>query len=214
MSNTRCRTTKKSQFTSIFFVKLTPSLQQLKYLSKCSNHVMAQTTEGSGFDSIQKERFCSIFKEPRPALGPTKLTIQWLKELLPLELSGVDVNLTTHLYLVPRLIMRQNITVFPHTSLPISLGRLQTYCQHEWPYNLLAFCKNTTQRFNRRTLDMKHRAQHNILISAFVNRIIRCLIAKPIMGRQILMNKWKEEDRLPRQDHGNDRRHVTRAHWF
>ena len=123
---------------------------------------MAETTEGSGFDSTKKQKLCSFFKAPRPAPGPTELTIQWLQEPLPLGISRVDMNLTTHLYLVPRLIIRQNITVLPHTHF---LGQITDLLLARITFSLLAFCKNTTQRFNRRTLDMKHRAQHNILIS-------------------------------------------------
>jgi hypothetical protein len=105
----------QSQITTTLFVKLTPSLYQLKYLSKCSNYVTAETTKGSGFDSITKQRLCSLFKAPRPALGPTELIIQWLREPLSLGLNSVDVNLTTNLYLASRLIILQNITVLPHT---------------------------------------------------------------------------------------------------
>jgi hypothetical protein len=77
------------------------------------------------------------------------------------SVSGAETNNTSKYNCIPP-------HVFTHF-----LGLITDLLLARIALNLLAFGNNTTQSFNRRTLDIKHRAQHNILISEFVNRIIR-----------------------------------------
>jgi hypothetical protein len=150
----------------------------LVVLQRCSNYVTAETTDGSGFDSIQKQRLCSFFKAPGPALGPKKTYYPVVTEASSTgikqcgrepdhsSVSGAEINNTSKYNCTPP-------HVFTHF-----LGQITDLLLVRIAFSLLVFCKNTTQRFNRRTLDMKHRVQHNILISAFVNRVIMWLITK------------------------------------
>jgi hypothetical protein len=51
----------------------------------------------------------------RLALECTRLPIQWVTCALFLQQSGIAANLTSNLYLVPRLRMRGGIPLFSHT---------------------------------------------------------------------------------------------------
>ena len=60
--------------------------------------------------------FVGRAKSPRPALGPTKPSTEWVIVALSLVVQGRSVKLTTHPHLMTRLKMSGSVTSLIHTS--------------------------------------------------------------------------------------------------
>jgi len=70
----------------------------------------------SGFYPRQGLRICLFAAMYRPILGPTQPSIQWVPEVLSLEIKRPDVKLTLYLHLALRLWMLGAIPPLPNTS--------------------------------------------------------------------------------------------------
>jgi hypothetical protein len=76
-----------------------------------SDNIVTRLRAGRpGFDSLQLtvKGFFLVTTASGPALGHTQTPIQWVSEVLPLE-----VKVTTHIHLMPRLRLHEAITPFP-----------------------------------------------------------------------------------------------------
>ena len=71
---------------------------------------MGWTTKESWFHSWQGQEIFLLSKAMRPRLGPTWLYIDWIPDLLCLD---IKLKLSTHLHLAPRLRMTGDIPPFP-----------------------------------------------------------------------------------------------------